>query len=97
VDGPSILDLDALPFLFEPIGGGAGGNVSCLAPISLRTSCSSSNSACSSDIEGDFVFEMGLAASNGASIVTALWTFVSVCRAASDAVRKVTQFAECRR
>jgi len=86
-----MLDLATLPFLFEPIGGGAGGNVSCFAPISLRTSCSSSNSACSSDIDGDLVFERGLAASNGASIVTAPCVFLSVCRSAGGCIRTVTQ------
>jgi hypothetical protein len=64
-----MLDLDTLPFLFEPIGGGAGGSrLSCFAPIRRRTSCSSSKRACSRDMEGDFVFEMGFAASNGLDI-----------------------------
>ena len=66
-----MLALETLPFLLEPIGRGAGGGrrVSCLAPMSLRTSCSSSKRACSRDIDGDLVLLRGLAASKGACIV----------------------------
>lgn len=61
---------EPLPFLLEPIGGGGGGGrgVSCFAPMSLRTSCCSSKRACSRDMDGDFVFVRGFAASNGAAI-----------------------------
>jgi len=66
-----MLALETLPFLLEPIGSGAGGGrrVSCFAPMSLRTSCSSSKRACSRDMDGDLVLLRGLAASKGASIV----------------------------
>ena len=47
------------------MGGGGGGRVSCFAPIRARTSCSSSKSACSRDIDGDLVFDRGFAASKG--------------------------------
>ena len=63
--GPNILDLDTLPFLLPPMGGGGGGRVSCFEPMRARTSCSSSKSACSRDIDGYLVFDRGFAASKG--------------------------------
>lgn len=54
------------PLPVEPIGGGGGGSGSFVfAPMRARTSCSSSKRACSSDMDGDLVFDRGLAASKG--------------------------------
>jgi hypothetical protein len=57
---------DTLPRPVEPIGGGGGGSGSFVfAPMRARTSCSSSKRACSRDMDGDLVFDRGLAASKG--------------------------------
>ena len=61
--------LEKEPGRYWPIGGGGGGSVSSFAPMSLRTSCSSSKRACSRDMEGDFDCLRGLAASKGAAIL----------------------------